>query len=201
MRKTFNVVAILGLVLAVSAVASADFSWQTQPVLGTAYSTATGNVVMTTTAGVITIPYPEAGDPPDTGVSMTEFLINPNVWDGAHWYDPNVNVFSGSGVNLDSTATYSYTGVFSFLGSGPYDVVAAANANFSEPSGFIMLNAGVGGFWREDIGPWKYTETWTDNATGASITSSCNFNVVPNPAALWGGLSLIGLIAIRRGTR
>jgi hypothetical protein len=197
--------------------AMANFNWQTQPILGTSASDVTGDVVVITGPTPVkpgggfyydvdgnvvlgpTIPhYSTVGDPL-FGIgspSMTQFVINPTVWSGTHWYDPTVSVYSGSGVYLDPLATYHYTGTYSFLGTPgnpAYDLLVAENASFSEDSGFIMLITGVGDFWLEDVGSWKYTETWMDNATLQSITSIRPFEVVAVPVP---GAVLLGLLGL-----
>lgn len=210
--KKFMTMCAVGLALAVSSVASADsvfdsssadaLRWQTAPVLGTSVDAATGNVVVQTTLGVITIPSVEIGDPPDTGVSMTDFWTNP-VLAGGHYYDPNAFVASGSGIYLDPAATYTYTASWSFFGNGytsPYNYTDT-NTSFSEASGFIMLMSGFGGGLPApvmDVGRWNYTETWTDNNpnNGGYITASRDFVVhdlaaVPLPASVGVGFSML----------
>jgi hypothetical protein len=225
MKKLFVLLMVLGFFVGGSGLAQAAFSWQTEPIMGYDYSTVTGDVVMITgptptqsgggyyydvDGNVVlgpTIPhYSISGDPLE-GVgspSVTTFYYNPTVWDGTHWSDPTVYAYSGSGVNLNAGNTYSYTGVYDFLGTPgnlAYSVTAASATGFDGSVGFIMLNTGVGQFWLEDAGSWKYTETWTENETGLSITSVREFDVtpVPLPAAVWLlGTGLVGLFGIRR---
>jgi hypothetical protein len=224
MRNRF-LVAVGCLCLALGSAAYADtLSWQTTPILGTGYSTATGDLVMTTGPQPLdaggnpyydvdgnlvmgpTIPhYSIPGDPLyHVGApSMSVFYIDPVVCcdSSGHFYDPNVYVYSGSGINLDPDHSYHYTGVYSFLGADPYSILAAENTAFMEGSGFIMLATGVGGFWPEDVGLWQYTETWIDNATGLSISSTSDFEVraVPEPATLTLILSAgLGALGLRR---
>ena len=210
------------LLLAGLSTAAMALSWQTEPIMGTGYSNVTGDVVMITgptptqegggfyydvDENIVlgpTIPHYSIPDDPLYGVgspSMTEFTYNPNVWNDPYWYDPNVWVYSGSGVY--GTGVAHYTGVYTFNpgGDGTYDVLAAeADYDFGATESFIMLNTGVGEFWLEDAGSWRYTETW---GQGSDITSTSDFEVtvVPEPAGLLalatGLTSLVGL-AIRR---
>ncbi len=215
--RSVTLVAVLCAFVAAPAVA--DLSWQTTPILGTDWSDTTGDVVMITgptpeqPAGGYyydvdgnlvlgpTIPhYSIAGDPlyQVGSPSMTQFSINPTVWDGAHWYDPDVFVYSGSGVNLDPAMTYHYTGVYTYLGpNSSYSVLAAEDTDFSEESGFVMLVTGVGQFWLEDIGNWQYIETWTENGTGLSISATTDFAVVPVPAAVLLGMLGLGVAGVK----
>lgn len=195
----------LGAVICLPGMAQASVSWQTQPIMGynVSYTASPGDVVVYTDAGQATIPHVSMVGDALFGVglpSVTAFYYNPNVWDGVHWYDPVVNAYSGSGVNLDPAHTYAYTGTYDFLGTPgnpAYPVLAASATGFNGGS-FIMLTTGVGGFWLEDAGPWRYTETWMDEVDYASITSSRNFTVaIPlPPTALLLGSGLLGLIGL-----
>jgi hypothetical protein len=127
MKKCMTVCLVVAMALVVGT-ASADFSWQTQPIMGTDYSNATGDVVMITgptpTDGsgnnyldvdgdVVlgpTIPhYSTVGDPL-FGVgspSMTKFYFDPDTFTGGHWTDEDTWIYSGSGINLNPTNTYA----------------------------------------------------------------------------------------------
>jgi hypothetical protein len=195
------IILMLTLLLSGAGMAQAALSWQTQPILGYYADNSTGDVVVTTDNGFVTIPHVSISGDPLEGVGLpgvTTFYYNPNVWDGAHWSDPVVWAYSGSGVYLDSGHTYSYTGAWDFLGSpgySPYTAFTAANPNFSTTENFIMLQSGIGVFWLEDAGNWRYTETWTDNATSATITSARDFTLAPVP--LPGALVLLGAGLVR----
>ena len=208
-------------VIACGGLAHADLSWQTQPILGTDASNATGDVVFITGPTPIdpgtglpyrdvdnnivlgpTIPhYSIVGDPlyQVGSPSMTVFTIHPDQWIGGHWTDPDSEIATGSGVYVDSERTYHWKQEFTYLGSlqPSYTVVAEGNY-YADPAagGFVMLfgdNALVD-LWAEDMGLWNYTETWTElaeNYQGASIQYSTDFTVVPLP-----GAALLGTLGI-----
>jgi hypothetical protein len=230
MKRSVIAVLSVALLVLVGTTAQASVSWQTTPILGYSSSSVTGDLVVITgptptkpgggyyydvDGNIVlgpTIPhYSMVGDPlyQVGSPSVSLFYINPTAWDSGsgHFYDPNVWVYSGSGVYLDTANTYHYTGVYSFLGTPgnpAYDVVAAENLAFSGAPGFIMLSAGLGWLWPEDAGHWKYTETWTDNMDGVSISASRDFDVklVPEPATIivWSllGMAVVGYRAWQR---
>jgi len=208
MKKLLTILAALMLVTMMGlGSAQATLSWQTAPILGhdISFTASPGDVVVYTDAALpVTIPHVSmVGDLLyDVGMpGVTTFYYNPNVWDGTHWYDPVVNAYSGSGINLDPAHTYSYTGTYDFLGTpgnSAYSVVVASATGFNGGS-FIMLTTGVGGFWLEDAGGWKYTETWADEMDQTSITASRNFDVTPvplPPSVLLLGSGLLGLVGL-----
>jgi hypothetical protein len=226
MKRLLLVAVALAMLAGLSTAAQA-LSFQTEPILGTDYSSITGDVVMITGPTPIdpgtglpyrdvdnnivlgpTIPhYSISGDPLE-GVgspSMTVFGIYPfTVGTGGnlgHMVDLNTFVYSGSGVNLDP-CTVSYTGVYTFNpgGTGTYDVVAAA-ANgvsfldeYDNWESFIMLNTGVGQFWLEDAGLWRYTETWWTDATSITKVRDFELKVVPEPMSIM--LGIMGLASV-----
>lgn len=100
MRKLAVLVALV-LLAATLPAGAGSVSWQTEPILGYSY-VSNGDVLIQTDNGWVTIPhYSISGDPLEGvgGPGVSTFWINPIVWDGsAHFYDPAVWVYSGSGV-------------------------------------------------------------------------------------------------------
>jgi hypothetical protein len=144
--------------------------------------------------------------------SQSTFYIDPTAWDGTHWHDPAVWAWAASSVFVDLTSEYTYAGNWAFLGNG-----SNAAYNFDFPTNVWLgswghttaeLYSSVGDFWLEDLGNWRYTETWTGTSgpdNGAIIASSRDFAValasqqVPEPATLaLCGIALAGLGAARR---
>lgn len=206
-----------------AAPALANLSWQTEPILGTDGSSTTGDLVIITGPQPLkddgtpyyawplgpevlgpTIPHYSIDGAAHEGdnlyhvgsPSMTVFYMNADTWsaDYGTYYDPDLQIHTGSGVNLDTTATYTYGGLFTYLGpNGSYSTWGAYNAAYAPPANFIMLHSYLYDLWLEDAGFWTYTETWTDNATGASISSSRSFRVVQVPVP---GAVLLGLLGL-----
>jgi hypothetical protein len=216
---------MLVLLLCTSGMAQATVSWQTTPILGYSASDATGDVVIITgpqpfqpggapyldiDGNIVmgpTIPhYSIPGDPlyHVGSPSITTFFYNPNTFKDGHWTDTVTQIWSGSGVNLQAGNTYSYSGIFSFLGTPgnpAYLVEVARNDTYVAPDNFIMLMPHLYDLWLEDAGHWTYTETWTDNLDQSSISFTREFTVTPVPlpaGILLLGPSLAGLFGLRR---
>jgi hypothetical protein len=199
-----NKLLVIGcMCLALGSVAAAStLSWQNGPIMGVNVdASVSGQLTIDTNSGPITIPQYSGADP-----SMTVFYYTPNVSCGSGClYDPSMYVWAASAVNVDLTSTYDYTGVWTFLGTPgnpTYDIDFPDNT--WGPSGFTVaeLYSSIGQFWNTDAGPWSYTETWTGISgpdTGASITSTRDFELVPTPEPtsvlllLSGTLCLAGL--------
>jgi hypothetical protein len=215
---------IVALVLCTGGMAQETVSWQTVPIMGYSASNTTGDVVVITgpqplqpggtpyydiDGNVVmgpTIPhYSIVGDPLyHVGLpSVTVFSYNPNQFISGHWTDPVTQIWSGSGVTLQASNTYSYSGIYSFLGTpgNPAYSLEYKNDSYVPPENFIMLMTNIGDLWLEDAGKWQYTETWKDKADGSSITFTREFEArpVPLPAGVWLlGPGLVGIAAFRR---
>ena len=182
-------------------------SWHDKPIVGT-NSVDNGNGSLTVTVNGNPEIIPDSNTLPSQGV----IHINPTVCcDGIHLFDPASVAGAGSSVNVDTSSTYTYAFSWDFLGgpnlpNSPYTAFSYSNT-WSDPNLTIAeVWSTIGGFWREDVGNWQYTESWTGTGgpdTGAFITSTRDFKVsagaVPEPAtmALFGA-GLAGLGAMRR---
>ena len=199
MRAKTLILAVAFFCMAFGGAANAtELAWQTAPVLGTAYSY-TGDVVITTTTGAITIPhYSLPGDPLNGvgGPSMTLF-------------GGGQSVVTGSGVWVVPGVTYDITGVFQQISGGSrtvtYGETYTGNAEFIMEAFFNSDYLTAGSpmsnlLTSADIGKWTYTETWT--AGSNSITATNAFTVIPEPGTmLLLGAALLGLGAARRYSR
>ena len=223
MKKLITICAVVTIILAVSGAAQASLSWQTTPILGTDVSSATGDVVVITGPQPLdgsgnpyhdvdnnvvlgpTIPhYSMVGDPL-YGVgspSMTEFVINPDTYEGGHWVDKVTKIAFGSGINVEQGHDYTFTETWNFLESGSEYTVGPFTGNYAAGTNeFVMLHNdnGLSELWLEDIGSWSYTQTWTDDGTTAFITDTSFFEVVPEPATI--GLLSFGALSLFRRKR
>ncbi len=216
----------LGAVICLPGMAKASVSWQTEPIMGYSASNVTGDVVVITGPTPTqpgggfyydvdgnkvlgpTIPhYSISGDPLE-GVgspSVTQFYYNPNTLTGGHWTDTVTKIWSGSGINLEASHTYTWTSKWSFLGTPgnlPY-VLGGSPITYNGGAAFIMTMPSLFDLWLEDAGNWQYTQTWTDNADSAFITSTRDFTlVVPIPGTvLLLGSGLLGLVGLGRRVR
>lgn len=203
---TWLAIGLLGISGQAAAQTAYTLSWHDAPILGTNVDySMPGQLTVTTNTGNITIPNNGA----QTG--QTFFQINPTVWNGSHFYDPNVWVWAASGVNTDLQSTYRYVGNWSFLGNGlnlPYSIEFPHPTVWGGPGYAIeMLYSSIGEFWLEDVGMWQYTEAWTGISgpdLGATLGFTRNFEIstsaqIPEPASLaLFGLALAGLAVARR---
>lgn len=219
MKKLMAMCFVAGIILTYSGVAQADLSWQTTPILGTDASNVTGDVVVITgpqpmngsepyydvDGNVVlgpTIPhYSIPGDPLE-GIgspSMTTFVINPDTYTGGHWTDLVAKIATGSGINVDDGHNYHWTTEFTYLGTLQPSYSITSSGDYTAVGNFVMLygDEALTGLWAEDVGNWRYVETWTDLAPGgATISSTCLFQVaVPEPGTLT-LLALAGLVAL-----
>ena len=217
--RTWGMALLLAVVC--GSLASADLSWQTQPILGTD-AQFTGDVVVITGPQPLdgygnpyyawpggpevlgpTIPHYNLPGDPLYGVgspSMTVFSINPNQWIGGHWTDPDSEIATGSGVYLTPGNLYHWKQEFTYLGSRqPSYSIVYEDDYFADPAegGFVMLfgDDALVDLWVEDIGLWNYTETWTERSNTASPSAflqySTDFTVVPVP-----GTFLLGFLGL-----
>ena len=120
MKKLLTILAAVMLVTMMGlGSAQAHFLWQTEPILGHSV-TYTGDVVVGTDNGYVTIPHVNLPDDPLNGVGLpgvTQFYFNPDTFTGGHWTDMVTQVAMGSGVYLNTDTTYTWTSTWSFLGT------------------------------------------------------------------------------------
>ena len=192
--------------------AQADFTWQTQPILGHSVSDATGDVVVTTDAGQVTIPHVNLPGDLLYGVGLpgvSQFYFNPDTFTGGHWTDTVTTVAMGSGVYLNAGTTYTWTSTWSFLGTPGNSAYNLTDTGiYDQGQTYVMLMSYINNFWLEDAGNWQYTQGWTDNASGGlSITSTpvdFTLTAVPLPPTallLAPGLLGLGLLRLRKRTK
>ncbi len=194
--KVMSAFVLAGAMLALAAGAAQAapvLSWRDAPIMGSLVDYSVPGQLTVTVNGS-----PQVIPDSNTLPSQYYFVINPTAWDGTHWYDPAVYAWAASSVYVDLGSDYTYKGNWAFLGNGPN-----LPYNFDFPTnvwlgswGFTTaeLYSSVGQFWLEDVGTWRYTETWTGTAgpdAGASISFSRDFEVttVPEPASM----TLLGL--------
>jgi hypothetical protein len=188
------------LALAFSATAFADFSWQTEPILGygTYYN---GDVWVNTWPIPTNIPHNSIPEPD---------------WDGTEYYhtgSPSATLFyvgqsvgAGSGINIDLDVVYNWSSVYTQLtrpgGGSLRTPISYAGSYSSADDPFVMLSGTEDPFSASDIGTWSYTETWSHHSLEVtSITATDYFTVaaVPEPGSLvLLGSVLLGLAAAYR---
>ena len=184
----------LGLTLAVFSMGVQALSFHNYPLLGTnVVDNRNGSLTVTTDTGPITIPTPGI-------LTYSQFLFpyNPSTCcDGAHLYDPASAVWAASAVDVVPGQSYNYLIHWDYLGIGPNPPNPAYG--FDQPPGGTLWNhptftiaeqfAAIGGFWLEDAGFWRYTETWTGLSgpdAGMVIVGTrlfCMAPTAPNPGA------------------
>jgi hypothetical protein len=219
--------AAASLILALAGTAGATTSWQTSPILGSGGSNVTGDVVIITGPtpinpstglpyrdvdnnivlgptiphySIVTDPLYQVGSP-----SMSTFYIDPTTWEGGHWTDKVSQIHSGSGVEgLTIGDKYQVTFMWSFLGTpgNPAYDMPVVSAEFVATETFRMGHSWLYDLWLEDAGAWTFTETWTDNTTNVSMSSTplnLDVKVIPEPVTMAG--MLLGLGALGRYMR
>lgn len=178
-------------------------SWQTTPIMGYSAANVTGDLVVITgdtptdsegnfyfdvDGNLVlgpTIPHYNESEHSLYGIgdpSVSTFVFDPNVWDGSHWIDEEMEIHSGSGINVTAGHSYTYERTYSFCEPGSaYNLTATGgyNAIFD----FVMFQSILYSLWLEDAGDWTYTETWTDNDTGESISAYKEFELVNVPGS------------------
>jgi hypothetical protein len=179
MKKLMAICAVVTIFLAVSSVAQATLSWQTEPVLGTStyiYDNPAGcsDVIVVTDVGLVNIPHDVLNGGTPTG--MTVFNVGQTVDAGSGIYYAPEN------------ETYYWSVVY----TGPSRIVSYADAYPGDSGeGFVMNYLDpVSTLTAADIGNWTYVETWTDAADPTHpLIYSTNFQVIPEPATI----ALLGL--------
>jgi len=214
-RLLVSAVMLTGLVAL--STAGLALSWQTEPIMGTGVTSITGDVVVITGPAPTkpdgsfyydvdgnkvlgpTIPhYSIPGDPlyQVGSPSMTEFWINPNVFENGHWTDKTARIAHGSGINVTQGTVYTWTADWYFLGTpgnDPYHVTDTAAYTATES--FVMLQGSLVDLWAEDVGKWRYTETWTDGTNTICSVRDFDVKAVPEPMSIFLGIMGLGSVA------
>ena len=198
-RQKYLFVVLVALFGLTASAAWATFGWQTRPMLGDTASSVTGDMVIVTgpqpldplgnpyydlDGNVVlgpTIPHYSIPGDPLFGIgwpSKTWFWFDPSTWSSGYgtYYDPTTRVYSSAGMYLNLNHTYDIVYTWSFLGVPPYDVPLTSDDVPGDP-GFRMSSVYLYDLWAEDAGPWKYTEKWSDQATGEYVQFARAFSV------------------------